>query len=167
MDAIRFLCVTLGSSTVQLHDSLGSRPACACSVAGFSNQNGDRASGVYYLRAAFCCVFFCGRKDSMQRIFITKCFLFTVGSVCHLKRFTTGWQTFRWWRRGWNGGAKVAETTVKRLLSLGSRRTGKAMGQVYQCWWKICREVNVFLSSNTTCFTFYIHLWPIYWLSLV
>jgi hypothetical protein len=33
----------------------------------------------------------------------------------------------------------VAETTVKRL-----RRTGKAMGQVYQCWWRICREIIIF-----------------------
>jgi hypothetical protein len=33
----------------------------------------------------------------------------------------------------------VAVTTVKRL-----RRTGKAMGEVYQCWWRICREINVF-----------------------
>jgi hypothetical protein len=40
------------------------------------------------------CVF-CGQKDSMQRIFIKKCFLFTVGRVCRVKRFTTGWQTFR------------------------------------------------------------------------
>jgi hypothetical protein len=31
--------------------------------------------------------YFCGQKDSMQRIFIKKCFLFTVGSVCHVKRF--------------------------------------------------------------------------------
>jgi hypothetical protein len=28
---------------------------------------------------------------------------------------------------------KVAETTVKRLLCCGFRRTGKAMGQVYRC----------------------------------
>jgi hypothetical protein len=36
--------------------------------------------------------------------------------------------------------AEVAETTVKRFLSCGFRRTGKAMvGQVYQCWWRICR----------------------------
>jgi hypothetical protein len=43
------------------------------------------------------------------------------------------------------------------------------MGQVYQCWWRICREINVFFfpGSNITCFTFHIHLWPIYWLSLV
>jgi transposase len=40
-----FLCVSLGSSTVQLHDSLGRRRACACSGAGFSIQNGDRAWG--------------------------------------------------------------------------------------------------------------------------
>jgi hypothetical protein len=37
---------------------------------------------------------FCGQKESMQRIFIKKCFLFTVGSFCHVKRFTAGWQTF-------------------------------------------------------------------------
>jgi hypothetical protein len=33
--------------------------------------------------------FFCGQKDSVQRIFIKKCFVFTVGSVCCLKQFTT------------------------------------------------------------------------------
>jgi hypothetical protein len=43
MDVIGFLCVLPGSSTVQLHDSLGSRDACACSEVGFSSQHGDRA----------------------------------------------------------------------------------------------------------------------------
>jgi hypothetical protein len=38
----------------------------------------------------------------------------------------------------------VAETTVKRLLCCGFRRTGKAMGQVCQCSWRICLELNVF-----------------------
>jgi hypothetical protein len=42
MDVIGFLCVSLGSSTVQLHDSLGSRRACTYSEADFSSQNGDR-----------------------------------------------------------------------------------------------------------------------------
>jgi hypothetical protein len=79
----------------------------------------------------------------MQRIFIKKCFLFTVGSVCRVKRFTTGWKTFRCWRRSWNGGAEVAETIFKRLLRCGFRRTGKTIGQVYQCWWRMCREINV------------------------
>jgi hypothetical protein len=35
-------------------------------------------------------VFVVGRNDSMRRIFIKKCFLFTTGSVCHVKLFTTG-----------------------------------------------------------------------------
>jgi hypothetical protein len=43
MDVIGFLCVSLGSSTVQLHYSLGSRCACVCSEAGFSSQNGNGA----------------------------------------------------------------------------------------------------------------------------
>jgi hypothetical protein len=42
VDVIGFLCVSLGSSTVQLHDSLGSRRVYACSEDGFSRQNGDR-----------------------------------------------------------------------------------------------------------------------------
>jgi hypothetical protein len=84
--------------------------------------------------------FFCGQKDSVQRIFINICFLFTVGSVCCVKRFTTEWQTFRWWRRCWNGVAEVVVTTFKRLLWF--RRTGQAMGQVNQCWWWIS---NIFI----------------------
>jgi hypothetical protein len=36
----------------------------------------------------------CGQKDSVQKIFIKKCFLCTVASVCRVKRSTTGWQTF-------------------------------------------------------------------------
>jgi hypothetical protein len=38
--------------------------------------------------------FFGAQKVSMQRIFIKTCLLFTVGSVCRVKRFTAGWQTF-------------------------------------------------------------------------
>jgi hypothetical protein len=40
-------------------------------------------------------------------------------------------------------GAEVAETTVMTSM-LRVSSTGKAMGQVYQCWWRICRETNVF-----------------------
>jgi hypothetical protein len=39
----------------------------------------------------------------------------------------------------------VTEITVKRLVCCGFRRTGKAMGHVYQCWWRICREINDFM----------------------
>jgi hypothetical protein len=38
----------------------------------------------------------------------------------------------------------MAEITIKRLLRYTFRRTGKAMGQVCQCWWRICREIQVF-----------------------
>jgi hypothetical protein len=163
MDVIIFLYVSLGSSTVQLHDGLGSRCARACSEAGFSSQNGDHAWGVDYWRAAFYCPFFFGgEKNSIRWIFIKKCFLFTVESVCGVKGFTCGWQTFLWWRRGWNGGAEVAE----RFLCCGFRRGVKKMGQLYQCWWRICREINAIFSSFKY-HMFYIHFWPIYWFSLM
>jgi hypothetical protein len=42
----------------------------------------------------------------------------------------------------------VAETTVITLLWCGFGRTGKAMGRVYQCCWRICREINVFFFSR-------------------
>jgi hypothetical protein len=41
------------------------------------------------------------------------------------------------------------------------------MGEVYQCLWRIYREINAFFQVRISHFTFYIHLWPIYWLSLV
>jgi hypothetical protein len=34
--------------------------------------------------------FWGGQKDSIQRILVKKCFLFNMGSVCHIKLFTTG-----------------------------------------------------------------------------
>jgi hypothetical protein len=43
---------------------------------------------VIYRKAAFCCVCFCGSVDLVQRIFLKKCFLFMVGSVCYIKCFT-------------------------------------------------------------------------------
>jgi hypothetical protein len=43
MDLIGFLCVSLGSSIVQLHDSLRTRRSCAYSEAGISSQNGGCA----------------------------------------------------------------------------------------------------------------------------
>jgi hypothetical protein len=58
MEVMGFLCVSLGSSTVQFRDSLGSRPACACSAAGFSSQNGDHAEGVISKSSVLLCVFF-------------------------------------------------------------------------------------------------------------
>jgi hypothetical protein len=89
MDVRGFLCVSLCSSRVQRYDSLGRRCACACSEAGFSCQNGDSVWDVYYRRAEMYYAFFGVQNDSMQRIFINKCFLFTVESVCRVKHSTT------------------------------------------------------------------------------
>jgi hypothetical protein len=88
MNVRGFLCVSVGSSTVQLHDSLGNRGPCACSVAGFIIQNG--VLGEHSTEEHRCVVCFCEQKDSMQRIFIKNFFFFTVGSVCRVKLFTTG-----------------------------------------------------------------------------
>jgi hypothetical protein len=154
MDIVGFPYVSIGSSTFQLHDSQGSTCACPCSEAGFSNQNGECTWAYYCKNTVLFCVF-CGQEYSVERIFIKKCFLFIVGSVYRVKRFTAGWLRFFWWRRGWNEGAEVAETAVKRLLCYGFRRTGKAMGPVYQSWWRICREIKVRPCLNNMIYELY------------
>jgi hypothetical protein len=57
MNAVSFLCVSVGSSTIHLHDILGWRRACACSEAGLSSQIGDGVLRVYYQRETFCYTF--------------------------------------------------------------------------------------------------------------
>jgi hypothetical protein len=167
MDVTGFSFVSLGSSTVQLHDSLGSRRACSCSEAGFSSQKGDRVWGVYYRRAAFCCAFLWAKELNAKDIH-KEIFLFMVGSVSRIKRSTTGWQKLFWWWRGWNGGAEVAETTAKILLCCGFRTISKVRGQVYQILEEnMARNKYFSPGSDITSFTFYIHLSPIHWLSLV
>jgi hypothetical protein len=42
IDVIGFLYISLGSSTVHIHGSLGSRRTYAYSDVGFSSQNGNR-----------------------------------------------------------------------------------------------------------------------------
>jgi hypothetical protein len=144
MDVIGFLCISLGRRTAQLHDNLGSRRAC--SQTDFSSQNGDRPEDCTTEEQHYV-VRFCRQKDSKQRIFIKKCFLFTVGSVCRVKRSQLGreilsraFESRRWCTtRCGSGWGNSQKTSMLRVSS-----TGKAMGQVYQCLWKICREINVF-----------------------
>jgi hypothetical protein len=89
---------------------------------------------------------FCGQKKII-RISIKKYFLFMVRSVFRVRLFTAvsrnslGLSKAAYDARP---GAGVAETTVKILPCCEFRRTDKAMGQVYQCWWRICREINVY-----------------------
>jgi hypothetical protein len=58
-------------------------------------------------------VLFCGQEDSVQRIFTKKCFLFTVGSVYRVKRFTARSKILSGRSKvddGARPGAEVAET---------------------------------------------------------
>jgi hypothetical protein len=57
MNVIGFLFVSLGSSTVQLHDSLGIRLACACSVAGFSSKMATVLEGILPKNSVLVCSF--------------------------------------------------------------------------------------------------------------
>jgi hypothetical protein len=79
---------------------------------------------------------FCGQKDSMQTTFINKGLLFMLESMYRVKRFHLCGKRSADDEGVKNGGAEVAETTGK-LLCCGFRSTGKAMGQAYQCWWRI------------------------------
>jgi hypothetical protein len=51
-------------------------------------------------------------------------------------------------------GMEVAKITAKKLLCCGFQRAGKAMGQVYQFWWRIYQEINVL--SMLEYHTFYV-----------
>jgi hypothetical protein len=48
-----------------------------------------------------------------------------VTSIYLVRQRPPWYQTLRWWWRGWNGGEEMADTTVKKLLRCGFRRTGK------------------------------------------
>jgi hypothetical protein len=135
MKVIWFLCVSLGSSTVQLHDSLGSRRASSCSEAGLSSQHGDGAGGVYYQRVGFYAVFV-GKR--------IKCEGYSQKMVSDYGRKGLSRKAVHNWAEKFSQesskvaddarpGAEVAETIFKRLLCCGFRRTGKAIGQVFQC----------------------------------
>jgi hypothetical protein len=152
MGVIGFLCISLGSNTVQLHDSLGSRRACAGSEAGFSSQNGDRACGLNTKSI----------HKEMFPVYGSKC--------CYLKRFTAGSRNSlkdvrkSQMMEGRCGGRWARN---RRLLCCGFRRTGKAIGHVCQSVEDIARNKFFPPGSHTTCFTFCIHSWLIYWLSLM
>jgi hypothetical protein len=84
-----------------------------------------------------------------------------VRSVCRVKRLTAvvGKRGRRF------ADDEEVETDARKWLRrqsngpvcCGFRRTGKAMGQVYQCWWRICRETNV--CPRLECHMFYV-LYP-------
>jgi hypothetical protein len=102
---------------------------------------------VNHRRAALCCAFLVGKKDSLQRIFQKKCFLFVFGSVCRLKRLQLGGKPFADDERDSNGGAEVAETLCCGILV---KRWDKCISVDV----KYVEKYMFFPGSNITCFTF-------------
>jgi hypothetical protein len=93
----------------------------------------------------------------MQRNFTKNYFLSMVGSVCRTKRFEAGWQIFADDEEVETEVRKWLREQFKRLLCCEFRRTAKAMEQMYECWWRICREINVFFQVwmlHVLCFVF-------------
>jgi hypothetical protein len=71
-------------------------------------------------------------KDSvMQGIFMKKCFLFMLGSVCRVKRFHLGGKLFADNEEVESEVRKWLRQLSKNFHAEGFGRTGKAMGPVY------------------------------------
>jgi hypothetical protein len=149
-----FLCVPLGSSTVQLYDSLGSRRTCARSEAGFSSQN----AWVYYRRAESCCAFLWAKWPNAKDIHKE---MFSVyGWKCLSPKVIHNWLANVSLMRKW------VETEVRKWLRQESgdfyaadfdalvKRWSKCINT---CWWRIRREINV--SSRFEYHMFYV-LYP-------
>jgi hypothetical protein len=84
---------------------------------------------------------FCGQKDSMQSIFINKCFLFKVGSVCRLKRFNLGGKCF--------ADDEEIETEVQKWLRQQSRDFYADGFDALVKRWDKCIMLMEDLSKNT------------------
>jgi hypothetical protein len=85
----------------------------------------------------------------MKRTFLKKCFQFTVGSTCRVKRFTTGFRnSLKDVRKSQMIPEQVA--LVRKWLRQESKDfyaacfVVKQWDKSYQCWWRLCREMNVF-----------------------
>jgi hypothetical protein len=92
---------------------------------------------------------FVGKKTQYKGYSQKKYFLFAVGSVCRLERFTTGSRnSLKDFRKSQMRKRRCGSNwyNSQRLLCCRFRSTGKATGQGYQCWWRICREINVFFN---------------------
>jgi hypothetical protein len=99
-----------------------------------------------------------GKKDSMQRIFIKKCFLFAVGGVYSVKMFITGSRTslkdIRKLRMMLDQVQKWLRQLSKDFYAVGSDTLVKRWDKLCQCWLRICQEINVI--SRFEYYKFYI-----------
>jgi hypothetical protein len=113
-------------------------------------------------------LFFCRQKDSMQRIFIKKYFLFTVGRVSHVKQFTYGSRNSL---KNVQKSQMMPEQVRKWLRQQSKDFCAAGFDALVKRWGKciyvgggyVEKYVYMFFpGSNIICFTFYIHLWPVY-----
>jgi hypothetical protein len=74
----------------------------------------------------------------MQRIFTKKCFLFTVGSVCRVRRFQLGGKRF--------ADDEEVETKVRKWL----RQVKKLLCCWFRCTGKVIRQVLSMLVTDTS-----------------
>jgi hypothetical protein len=84
----------------------------------------------------------------MQRIFIKKCFLFTVGSVCRVKGFTTGYinslMDVRKSQMMTDQVRKCLRQQSKDFYADGFDALEKRLNKCINVSWRICGEINVF-----------------------
>jgi hypothetical protein len=149
MDVIGFACVSLGSSTVQLHDSLGSKCACTGCGAGLKVKMANVLMQYTTVRAAFSCAFLVGKR--------APCKGYSQRNVSCLRWSMSRKAFYNWAEKCSQRPSKVAddawpgrpveittEADVQRMEEFGGFwRAGNAMGQVYECWWRIRREIRV------------------------
>jgi hypothetical protein len=110
--------------------------------------------------------FFYGQKDSMRRIVTKKYVVFTVGSVCRVKRFTTR-------PRNSLKDVRKLQMMKRRCINGWDNRQKTSMLRVSMHWLSDGTSVSVLVEymSRNKCiflgFIFNIHLWPVYWVTLL
>jgi hypothetical protein len=133
---------------IQLYGNLGNRSTCACSEAGFSSQIGDRAWGLSYRGAAFSLPFLDGKRIQCKGY--------------SLKMFPV---------HGGNCLSRKAVYNWVENVSLMTKRLKRRCRSSWDNWYSDGTNVSVLVEDipglNITCFTFYIILWRIYWLTFI
>jgi hypothetical protein len=104
----------------------------------------------------------------MQRIFINKCFLFKVGSVCRVKRFTTGSRNSL---KDVRKSLMMPDQGRKWLRQQSKDFNAAGFDALVERWDKCIYVgggyVEKYRISISHVLCFYIYFWLIYWLFLV
>jgi hypothetical protein len=90
---------------------------------------------MYYCKAVFCCAFLWAKGLNAKGIH--KEIIPVYGGKCHVKRFSLGGKRFSVDEEVEMEAQKWLRQQSKDFYASGFGRTGKAMGQMYQCWWRI------------------------------